>query len=82
MPLSLRRRQTEPFSVVESGNISYRIAQRVKDQLEKSGCRILGAVLNRTGGGTAAATIKSITENITKNTINIMKTVPSGKAMR
>ena len=35
--------------VVESGNISYRIAQRVKDQLEKSGCRILGAVLNRAG---------------------------------
>ena len=37
--------------VVESGSISYRLEQRVKGQLEKSGCRILGAVLNRVGGG-------------------------------
>ena len=44
--------------VVESGNISYRIAQRVKDQLEKSGCRILGAVLNRTGGGNSSGYYK------------------------
>ena len=36
--------------VVESGGISYRMAQKVKSQLEKSGCRILGAVLNRVGG--------------------------------
>ena len=36
--------------VVESGGISYRMAQKVKAQLEKSGCRILGAVLNRVGG--------------------------------
>lgn len=35
--------------VVESGAISYRMAQRVKAQLEKSGCRILGAVLNKVG---------------------------------
>lgn len=35
--------------VVESGVISYRLAQKVKQQLEKSGCRILGAVLNRVG---------------------------------
>lgn len=35
--------------LVDSGNISYRMAQRVKEQLEKSGCRILGAVLNRSG---------------------------------
>lgn len=33
--------------VIESGVISYRILQRVKGQLEKSGCRILGAVLNK-----------------------------------
>lgn len=33
--------------VIESGAISYRLEQRVKDQLEKTGCRILGAVLNR-----------------------------------
>lgn len=33
--------------VVESGIISYKMAQRVKDQLKKSGCRILGAVLNK-----------------------------------
>lgn len=33
--------------VVESGVISYKMAQRVKEQLEKSGCRILGAVLNK-----------------------------------
>lgn len=35
--------------VVESGAISYRMAQRVKVQLEKSGCRILGVILNRVG---------------------------------
>ena len=33
--------------VIESGAISYRIEQRVKAQLEKSGCRILGVVLNK-----------------------------------
>lgn len=33
--------------VVESGAVSYRLEQRVKNQLEKSGCRILGAVLNK-----------------------------------
>lgn len=40
--------------VVESGAVSYRIAQRVKQQMEKTGCRILGVVLNKTsrdGGG-------------------------------
>ncbi|MCD8084323.1 MAG: CpsD/CapB family tyrosine-protein kinase [Clostridiales bacterium] len=33
--------------VIESGAISYRLEQRVKQQLEKSGCRILGVVLNK-----------------------------------
>lgn len=33
--------------VIESGSISYRLEQRVKGQLEKSGCRILGVVLNK-----------------------------------
>ena len=33
--------------VVESGAISYRMEQRVKEQLEMSGCRILGVVLNK-----------------------------------
>ena len=33
--------------VIESGVISYRIAQRVKVQMEKTGCRILGVVLNK-----------------------------------
>lgn len=33
--------------VIESDNLSYRITQKVKDQLDKSGCRILGAVLNK-----------------------------------
>lgn len=33
--------------VVESGSISYRILQKVKAQMEKSGCRILGVVLNK-----------------------------------
>lgn len=35
--------------VVESGAISYRMAQRVKAQLDKSGCRILGVILNKVG---------------------------------
>lgn len=33
--------------VIESGSISYRMEQKVKEQLDKSGCRILGAVLNK-----------------------------------
>lgn len=33
--------------VVESNNVSYKMVQRVKAQMEKSGCRILGAVLNK-----------------------------------
>lgn len=33
--------------VVESNATSYRVAQKVKAQLEKSGCKILGAVLNK-----------------------------------
>lgn len=33
--------------VIESGGVSYRMEQKVKEQLEKSGCRILGAVLNK-----------------------------------
>lgn len=33
--------------VIESGAISYRLEQKVKSQIEKSGCRILGAVLNK-----------------------------------
>lgn len=33
--------------VIESETVSYKAAQRAKAQLEKSGCRILGAVLNK-----------------------------------
>jgi len=33
--------------VVEAGNVSYRFAQKVKEQLEKAECRILGVVLNK-----------------------------------
>ena len=33
--------------VVESAVISYKMLQRVKEQLEKSECRILGVVLNK-----------------------------------
>lgn len=33
--------------VIESGTTSYHIAKHGKEQLEKSGCRILGAVLNK-----------------------------------
>ena len=33
--------------VIESGITSYRACQKVKKQLEKSGCKILGAVLNK-----------------------------------
>ncbi|MBR5268579.1 MAG: CpsD/CapB family tyrosine-protein kinase [Lachnospiraceae bacterium] len=33
--------------VIESGAISYRLEQKVKAQIEKSGCRILGVVLNK-----------------------------------
>ncbi|MCM1159744.1 MAG: polysaccharide biosynthesis tyrosine autokinase [Roseburia sp.] len=33
--------------VIESGAISYRFVQEVKKQLEVTGCRILGAVLNK-----------------------------------
>lgn len=33
--------------VIEANAISYKLAQRVKSQLEVTGCRILGAVLNK-----------------------------------
>ena len=33
--------------VIESGAISYKAVQKVKVQMEKSGCRILGAILNK-----------------------------------
>lgn len=33
--------------VIESGKVSYRIEQKIKKQLEKSGCRILGVILNK-----------------------------------
>lgn len=33
--------------VINSGNVKYRVVQGVKDQLEKSGTRILGVVLNQ-----------------------------------
>jgi capsular exopolysaccharide family len=33
--------------IIESGSISYRFAQNVKKQLEKSNCNILGAILNK-----------------------------------
>ena len=33
--------------VIESGAISYRLEQKVKNQLDKTGCRILGVVLNK-----------------------------------
>ena len=32
--------------VIRSGAVSYKWVQRVKQQVEKSGCRILGAVIN------------------------------------
>ncbi len=33
--------------VIETDNVSYKVVQRVKKQLDQSGCRILGAVLNK-----------------------------------
>ena len=32
--------------VIERGKVSYRVEQKIKKQLEKSGCRILGVILN------------------------------------
>lgn len=36
--------------VIESGTVSYRTAQKTKNQLEKSGCKILGVVMNKVDG--------------------------------
>ena len=33
--------------VIESERVSYKVAQKVKEQLEKTGCKLLGAVLNK-----------------------------------
>lgn len=33
--------------VIESERVSYKVAQKVMEQLEKTGCKILGAVLNK-----------------------------------
>ena len=35
--------------VINSGSVKYRFAQEVKAQLQKSGCKILGVVLNKVG---------------------------------
>ena len=37
--------------MVASGAISYKLVQKAKTQLEKTGCRILGAVLNKVDTG-------------------------------
>lgn len=37
--------------VIESGNVSYHVAQKVKNQLERSDCKLLGAVLNKVEKG-------------------------------
>lgn len=37
--------------VIETDNVSYKVVQRVKKQLEQSGCHILGAVLNKVDMG-------------------------------
>ena len=33
--------------VIAADSISYRLEQKVKEQLEKSGCRILGTIMNK-----------------------------------
>lgn len=33
--------------VIETDNVSYKMLQKVKNQMEQSGCRMLGAVLNK-----------------------------------
>lgn len=33
--------------VIESGKVSYRVVQRAKEQILKTGCKILGAILNK-----------------------------------
>lgn len=37
--------------VIESGAVSYRFAQSVKEQLDKAGCRVLGVALNKVDVG-------------------------------
>lgn len=39
--------------VIESGGTSYRVAQGVRLQLENSGCKVLGAVLNKVERGSS-----------------------------
>ena len=34
--------------VINAGQVKYRLAKNIKEQLEKSGCKILGVVLNQT----------------------------------
>ena len=33
--------------VIESERVSYKVAQKVKEQMEKTGCKLLGVVLNK-----------------------------------
>ena len=40
--------------VIGENSISYRFAQMVKEQIEKSGCRVLGVVLNLIGTGSSS----------------------------
>ena len=33
--------------IIESERVSYKVAQKVKEQMEKTGCKLLGVVLNK-----------------------------------
>ena len=56
--------------VIESGVISYRFAQEVKQQLEKSNCPILGVVLNKSRYVQNRATTVNIMANTMENMEN------------
>lgn len=41
--------------LIESGKTSYRSCQKMKEQLERSGCKVLGAILNKMSAGSKGA---------------------------
>ena len=61
--------------VIESGAISYKFAQKVKEQLEKVDCRILGVILNKVNMSVrdiTALIMGSITGNIMESITEMM----------
>lgn len=75
--------------VINTGHVKYRIAQGVKEQLEKSGCKLLGVVLNQankrrsSGSGYYKSKYEAYQSNIQMNHAKrVQMQAPSGSGQQ